>query len=85
MKMPKPLYDELYGKIAALNINMPRYRDHLRTLAKPPKDVEKRLRWDLLYSATDPAWVCDNLYPLDLDDTHIDTALKRIVKELETR
>lgn len=85
MKMPKPLYDELYNKIAALNINMPRYRDHLRTLAKPPKDIEKRLRWDMMWGAVNSSWVCDNIYPIGMHDTHIDTALKRIVKELETR
>ena len=46
------------------------------------KDVEKRLRWDLLYYADLSPWICDNLYSY-LDDTHIDTALKQIVKEIE--
>lgn len=46
------------------------------------KDVEKRLRWDLLYSANLSPWICDNLYSY-MDDTHIDTALRQIVKEIE--
>lgn len=46
------------------------------------KDVEKRLRWDLIYFALGSRWICDNLYNY-ADDTHIDTALKKIVKELE--
>ena len=44
---------------------------------------EKRYRWDLLRSCsiTDIngiEWICKNLYPY-LDDTHIDTALKKAV------
>jgi hypothetical protein len=44
--------------------------------------VEKRLRWDFLYTTPGSQWVSDNLYPY-LDDTHIDTALKSIVAEIE--
>ena len=46
------------------------------------KDVEKRLRWDWSYYAKVSPWACDNLYSY-LDDTHIDTALKRIMNELQ--
>lgn len=42
------------------------------------KDVEMRLRWDLLHSALGSRWICDNLYPYANDD-HIDTALRNIV------
>jgi O-methyltransferase involved in polyketide biosynthesis len=47
------------------------------------KDLEKRLRWDLLHAAGLTPWICKNLYGY-VDDSHIDTALKRIVAELET-
>lgn len=47
------------------------------------KDVEKRLRWDLLYYRNLSAWVCDNIYPY-ADDSHLDTALRQIMKGLET-
>jgi hypothetical protein len=46
------------------------------------KDVEKRLRHDWSYFAKLSPWICDNLYAY-ADDTHIDTALKRAIKELE--
>ena len=47
------------------------------------KDHAKRWRWDLLYAAgkfMPQHFVCDVLYQY-LNDTHIDTALKNIVKE----
>lgn len=47
------------------------------------KDVDKRLRWDMMYDANLTKWVCDNLYSY-MDDSHIDTALRSIVKELES-
>ena len=46
------------------------------------KDVEKRLRWDLLWLSVTSAWICANIYKYAADP-HIDTALKQIVKELE--
>ena len=45
-------------------------------------DKQKRFRWDLLYATQMPNWISDNLYSY-LTDIHIDTALKRIVTELE--
>lgn len=44
-------------------------------------NVNKRLRWDLLYLSVSSAWICANIYKY-ADDTHIDTALKNIMKEL---
>lgn len=38
---------------------------------------EKRWRWDLLYVAKLTPFVCNELYPY-LNDTHIDTALRKI-------
>lgn len=45
------------------------------------KDLGKRSRWDLMYAANLTTFVCDTLYKY-LDDTHIDTALKSISKEI---
>ena len=61
------------------------YADQLRGLGK--KDPALRFRWDLLHCCTrlgllPITWVCDELYPY-LNDDHIDTALRRIVKQLE--
>lgn len=45
------------------------------------KDINKRFRWDCLNAFVGSHWVCDNLYPY-VDDSHIDTALRRIVDPL---
>ena len=56
-------------------------RSALRAEGKA-KDIEKRLRCDWLYAAKQSHWICGNLYPY-LEDTHIDTALRQIIKELK--
>lgn len=38
----------------------------------------KRYRWDCMYAAGLSRWVCDELYPIGVNDTHIDTALRSI-------
>lgn len=45
------------------------------------KDFGKRLRWDAAYKAGLSTWISDNLYPY-MNDDHVDTALKAIIKEL---
>lgn len=45
------------------------------------KDFNKRIRWDIYRAAIPSVWTCDNLYKY-MDDTHIDTALRSIQKEL---
>lgn len=43
----------------------------------------KRFRWDILWTTqiegNTSRWICDTLYPLGINDSHIDTALRRIV------
>ena len=46
------------------------------------KDTAKRHRWDLSYAAKLTPFMCEHIYPY-ANDTHIDTALRAIVKELE--
>lgn len=43
---------------------------------------DKRYRWDLLRHTVLLSWVCSELYPY-LNDDHIDSALKSLVKPLE--
>lgn len=45
------------------------------------KDVEKRLRWDLMYAAGLTGWLCDEIYKY-ADDTHFDTALRKAMSEI---
>ncbi len=42
---------------------------------------EKRFRWDLMYMAKLTPFICSELYAY-LNDDHIDTALRSIVKDL---
>jgi len=46
------------------------------------KDADKRVRWDVSYASGLSQWINDNLYGY-LDDTHIDTALRRVMRELK--
>lgn len=50
-------------------------------LASDPrvKDIDKRYRWDLFQAAGLGRYSCDVLYAY-LDDAHIDTAIRSIVK-----
>lgn len=45
------------------------------------KDIEMRLRWDVLYGQVPYAFTA-NLYKY-VNDTHIDTALRRIIHDFE--
>ena len=45
-----------------------------------PMDIDMRVRWDMTYAAKLTPWICANVYPY-ADDSHIDTALRAIVRE----
>lgn len=45
------------------------------------KDIEKRLRWDLSYRVGLSRWLCENVYSY-ADNSHIDTALKAVMRDL---
>lgn len=75
MKMSKQHYEYLESKLIPvykMMLDLPQYA----TLS------EKRFRWDGLYAAKLSPWICANLYPADLNDDHIDTALRKIVKKV---
>lgn len=42
----------------------------------------KRYQWDLIRAAGLMTWLCDTLYPY-LNDTHIQTALNKLVQPLK--
>ena len=46
------------------------------------KNLEARLRWEIWYAAGLTRFACDTLYKYANDD-HIDTALRRIIAEIE--
>ena len=69
---------------AIANLDRVKVLQHKEALKNDPrvKDLNKRLRWDLSYAAKLTPWICDNLYSY-LDDSHVDTALRSIVRELD--
>ncbi len=82
MKIKHEHINFIKDSIAALSLveKIKAHRDVLR-LDDRVKDLEKRLRWDMLYAAVSSKWIGDNLYPY-MNDTHIDSALKSIAKEI---
>jgi len=82
MKMSAEHYEYLKNAIAPMADKIRSHRKFIENEGKS-KDIEKRLRWDLTYYAGLSQWICDNLYEY-LNDDHIDTALRRIVSELES-
>ncbi len=81
MKIQLSHYNYMKSKMAE---NASRIPDHIARIKDDPriKDLDKRIRWDWLYGSIPSSWICDNLYPY-MDDTHIDTALRAIVKDLK--
>jgi hypothetical protein len=59
---------------------IPAHREFIRKEGKA-KDIEKRLRWDLFYSVNRAAGSMDMW--VYLQNSHIDTALRAIMKEIE--
>lgn len=82
MKIQADHYAELKAIISPLAEKIKPHREYLIKEGKA-QDIEKRLRWDLSYAAKATPWICANLYPY-LNDTHLDTALRHIVAELES-
>ena len=82
MKMEAKHYMELKRKIeeycGTVGINL----DSLRTAYANSGLSDMRFRWDLLYAAKLSPWISANLYHY-LNDNHIDTALRNILKELD--
>jgi hypothetical protein len=81
MKITPDHYEHLKAAIEPLAAEITDRREAILAEGRA-QDVEKRLRWDLCHAAGLTRWVCDNLYPYCNDD-HLDTALRRIVTELE--
>lgn len=81
MKMKLDHFHYLQDAMAINAQYIPQYRAHIIAEGKA-KDIEMRLRWDVLYLSGLYGWICDNLYPY-LNDDNIDTALRAIMKKLE--
>ncbi len=82
MKIKPDHYSALFKAINALPKD--KVAEHYKYLTKlqktkPNMDLEMRFRWDCLYASK---FDCKDTYSY-AHDSHIDTALKKIVKELD--
>ena len=80
MKITQEHYDYIKNAIAPFVSDIDAMKEIISNDSRV-KDAEKRLRWDFTYKAKLSTWMCDNLYSY-MNDNHIDTALKSIMKEL---
>ena len=84
MKMKKEHYEFIKSAMEAIEHKC--VKDHEEYIWKlffdgKINEPDKRLRNDYFRLAVSSKWVCDELY-LYLNDTNIDSALKKIMKEL---
>jgi hypothetical protein len=88
MKISTEHYSHMKEKIKAVAEKLPAHR--AAVIAGNPErygpggtgDIEKRVRWDALQAAGLIPWICDTLYPAGLNDDHIDTALRAVMREV---
>lgn len=81
MKIRPEHYEHMKAAIAPLMHLVPAHREFVIAEGKA-RDVEKRIRWDLCYKAGLSSWMSSTLYGY-VHDSHIDTALRNIVAELQ--
>ena len=83
MKIKQEHLEHLRAAIVPLDTEALRQRYLAGDFPKSARvgDLYLRYRWDLLHMAGLTPYVCKNLYSY-LDDSHIDTALRSIVKPL---
>lgn len=55
--------------------------ESLEKSEKPPKNLGMRVRWDCFRACFDYIFT-NNLYKQGLNDDHIDTALRKVMKEI---
>ena len=84
LKIPASTMTYLEAAIRPLDVESTReaYRSGQFPNHDRCKDVDKRYRWDLLYAAIGSAGVCALYDAHAVNDTHIDSALRRIVPTL---
>lgn len=85
MKMSKQSYNDLKGMIKDKTLDVP-ISEHRAYLIKEgkAKDIEKRLAWDYGNGCQGGTSFICHLYKAEtLNDSHIETALLKIIKEIE--
>jgi hypothetical protein len=82
MKMKLAHYNYILNAFRSNENWIPLIRESIANESKA-KDNDKRLRWDMLYTVIGSRWIFDNVYSY-LEDSHIDTALRAIMREIES-
>jgi hypothetical protein len=82
MKMKKEHYNELAQRVSrwASQYDYAKYRMLYREACL----TDKRFMWDLFYAIDGAQLACDKLY-LYMSDPQIETALKKIIKDCDTK
>lgn len=81
MKITKEHYKILKNMCLPFEDKIRVHRERLEGELKV-QNIEIRLAWDLANAAKAMPFICDTLYKY-LDDTHITTALRKVVSEIE--
>jgi|WetSurMetagenome_2_1015567.scaffolds.fasta_scaffold388617_2 hypothetical protein len=81
MKIKSSDYLRLKELMIPLGGKIKEHRDFLVSEGKY-KDLSVRLAWDIAFAAKAGTLICNDLYPY-LNDTHITTALKKAIVEIE--
>jgi hypothetical protein len=87
VKMPKELYNQLVKALREVKQKFPNMTPQHYIDNKIGKDHAMRHRWDMLYCTSwddgyGAQWLVKHVYPLGMNDTHVDTALRAAVKEV---
>jgi hypothetical protein len=79
MKIKPEHYDYIRAAMATVpSDKVDAHREALKHDSRV-RDLNMRLRWDVLHATVPSRWICDNVYPY-ANDTHLDTALRRIME-----
>ena len=83
MKIKREHYDIMKQQIAKIWCKE-KHESHFQFVVNEgkAKDIRKRVRWDWSYYANLTPFICEKIYPY-ANDTHLDTALRSIISELE--
>lgn len=83
MKIKPEHYQAIKDRIAPHIPKLKAHREYLLSdkCKHKPKDLEKRIRWDFWWIAKIPYEIASEIYEY-ANDEHVDTALKKIMKEL---
>ena len=78
------LHDAIHGLLADRPDLVGLYESGQFRNSNKVKDLNKRFRWDMLQCSVGSSWVCSNLYGY-MNDSHVDSALKKIVPTIERK